>query len=143
MDQRLINDLKNFFCEKGQVIVDAFYERLLSKSADLPESFRNTDLALQKERLLEGLNKILELNDEPEELTGYLQTLGVRHISYEVEAVHYQLVNEVLTEVLEKHSSDFPQKIDWQAFSSAITRQMEAGAEDVLRSRAKEALHGA
>ena len=119
--------LLKLMAEKGDLIADDVYT-FFQGSKELAGTLRNTDLAKQKKRLIEGLIKIINLSEENQELAEYLEELGIRHISYEVQDNHYPIIEDALVSVMRKHAREYEIDFDWQSFGSMITETMRSGA---------------
>ncbi len=78
------------------LFVDYFYKDFFEETPEIVETFRNTNLSLQKKELKFGLKKVFSLIEKREELDEFLFELGVRHVSYEVTPKHYQIVKRSL-----------------------------------------------
>jgi len=116
---------------------DFFYQELLSTHSELATVFRNTDLSKQKEKLIEGIDRIFMLLDDEKNLTGYLNDLGVRHICYEVTEKHYPVVREVLLKAVKHvHQSEWNQNYEnwWNSLSMIITDQMIVGCRSLRKA---------
>ena len=131
MDNQTLSKIQKLIEVDGQLIVDEFYDSLLHASPDLAHIFRNSDLTEQKKRLKDGLESILALQTNPQELSHYLEDLGIRHIAYEVDAVHYPLVKEALVKALENHAKI--ENISWPHFVDSIIEPMKHGAQNVKK----------
>lgn len=86
--KKLINNIDKF--------VEYFYRDFFENNKEIEAVFHNTDLKLQKDEMKSGLLRIIGKIDDPKNLNLYLQDLGVRHISYEVQPKHYVEVKESL-----------------------------------------------
>jgi len=118
---------------------DFFYQELFDTHSDLASVFRNTDISHQKEKLIEGIDRIFELLDDADEqnLTRYLNTLGIRHTCYEVAENHYPVVREVLLKAVKHvHQSEWNQEYEnwWKVLSTTITDQMIVGCRSLRKA---------
>ena len=134
MNNEDINAINQMVSDHKMDIAHECYDLFLNSSDDLPHVFRNTDLTKQKERLVEGIETILRLFNQDSELQIYLQDLGVRHITYEVEDKHYPLIERALQGAFEKYAADYNIKMDWQVFAKTITDNMKHGAHKLRKA---------
>lgn len=79
-----------------------FYDRLFEIDPTLRRLFGGTDMAGQREKLVEALSLVLENLDDLEALIPTLEDLGSRHVAYGVKTGHYETVGEALLWTLEQ-----------------------------------------
>ncbi len=79
-----------------------FYDRLFEIDPTLRRLFGGTDMAGQREKLVEALSLVLENLDDLEALVPTLEDLGCRHVAYGVKTGHYETVGEALLWTLEQ-----------------------------------------
>ncbi len=118
----------------AQTFADYFYQELFKAHSGLGTSFRNTNLAQQKEKLIEGITHIFALLDDEEELKRYLYDLGLRHVCYEVTEERYSIVKDVLLQSVQHiHQSEWNQEYEnwWRSLITTITEHMINGSRSL------------
>jgi hemoglobin-like flavoprotein len=138
-DSRVFTRTKEILRNHSTEFADHFYPELLMTNSDLATVFRNTDLSDQKEKLIEGVGRILELLVDADEkkLAKYLHDLGVRHICYEVTEKHYPIMREVLLKAVKHvHQSEWNQEYEmlWNSLSTTIIEHMIAGCRSIRKA---------
>lgn len=138
-DSRVFMRTKEIMEENSTEFADYFYQELFTTNSDLATVFRNTDLSQQKEKLVEGVGRIVELFVDADEkrLTKYLHDLGVRHICYEVTEKHYPVMREVLLKAVKHvHQSEWNQEYErlWNSLSTTIIEHMIAGCRSIRKA---------
>jgi len=138
-DSRVFTRTKEILRNHSTEFADNFYQELLTTNSDLSTVFRNTDLSDQKEKLIEGVGRILELLVDADEkkLAKYLHDLGVRHICYEVTEKHYPIMREVLLKAVKHvHQSEWNQEYEmlWNSLSTTIIEHMIAGCRSIRKA---------
>lgn len=121
---KVINKNPSLFSEK-------FYENVFSLSPSLKNTFRNTDLSKQKLEFITGLNLIFTLRKSPDELSLFLENLGIRHVCYEVESDDYQIIEDALLITLKDTLEDLwdeKTQNSWKKLASHISAMMKKGA---------------
>ena len=134
MNSENLDQINRMIEEKGADIADEIYEVFFNKSEELARIFRNSDLDKQKSRLIEGLETIVALLGNEQELVTYLEDLGVRHLAYEVEPEHYPLIEASLVEVLAKFADPYNIDVNWQQLGALITSAMRSGTVKLNRA---------
>lgn len=114
-------------------IYSGIFARLPETRVLFPE-----DLGSQREKLWHALRLAVEGLREPEKLAPVLRDLGRRHVGYGVVPEHYDLLGEVLLEVLERHDPD-PWTDDlrraWKRAYAFVMGAMRRGADDGAATR--------
>ena len=87
--------------EDPDIFSDFFYDSVMTKSEEFHETFRNTNMKLQKEELINAFVTIFAKLEKPEKLARFLHDLGARHVAYEVREEDYPLIKDALMETLE------------------------------------------
>jgi hemoglobin-like flavoprotein len=72
-----------------------FYQRFFEKDPEARQLF-HSDMAGQREKVMEMLALAIRSLDEPEEMIQALGMLGRRHLSYRVQPGHYTSMNEAI-----------------------------------------------
>jgi hemoglobin-like flavoprotein len=75
--------------------VALFYNRMFELDPSLRVLFP-TDMARQRQKLIETLATAVRGLETPDEFTAMLRELGRRHVEYGVRPAHYQTMNEAL-----------------------------------------------
>lgn len=112
---------------------DLFYDRLFELDPQLKPLFRDTDLAAQKQKLVEALATTIASLDAIGELAPVLAELGRRHASYGVVDAHYDTVGAALLWTLEKGLGDAwgPEAAEaWGAAYTVVAQTMKQGAAE-------------
>src|SRR5829696_7270634 len=79
----------------SEKVTHLLYERLFELDPSLHSLF-SSDMGEQGHKLMTTLYTIVCNLDHPEKVVPPLQTLGKRHLSYGVQAAHYDLVGPAL-----------------------------------------------
>jgi len=85
---------------RGKEIVSRFYDELFRRAPEVKPLFANTTIAEQEKKLLAALQLVVSNLRNPEQLTGALQALGVKHQGYGATAEHYDVVAQTMLKVL-------------------------------------------
>ena len=72
-----------------------FYDRLFYIAPHVRPLFQ-TEMSLQREKLMAMLALIVRGLDQPELFNNEIRQMGLRHASYRVEPEHYPIVNEAV-----------------------------------------------
>jgi hemoglobin-like flavoprotein len=124
---------------RGEELVELFYDRLFETAPSVRELFPD-DLAGQRKALLGALGALVSSLRKPEQLTAYLEELGASHVGYGAADGHYDVVAQVLLEVMAELAGDEVWNDDLQtAWSDALTAVkgiMLGGAEAAAESEA-------
>lgn len=113
-------------------VAEAFYAQLFARDPALRALFRGGDMAEQGERLMQMLSAAIDLLDRPGALMPVLLRLGQRHVSYGVEAAHYDSVGAALLETLAAGLGDaFTPEVReaWTTMYQLVARTMQEGAD--------------
>lgn len=108
----------------------AFYDRLFTLAPGARALFQE-DLGMQREKFAQTLATVIAYLDDPEALAPELQRLGLRHVSYGAEPMHYALVGEALLDTLAMASPDGldgKARAAWHRLYGWIASEMLAGA---------------
>jgi hemoglobin-like flavoprotein len=113
----------------GEAFVTAFYERLFTRFPETRAFFAATDMLEQRKKLQQSLALIVQHMQHPEVLSGMLEELGRRHITYGIRPEHYPLVGTVLLETF----ADFFGQHWTQAHHDAWVQGYEAVSSLMLK----------
>jgi hemoglobin-like flavoprotein len=108
--------------------VALFYRHLFELDPSLRLMFP-TDMARQREKLVETLATAVRGLESPAEFTALLQTLGQRHVGYGVTPEHYQTMKEALLWMLDQGlGKQFTNemKLAWTAVYDLLANAMQA-----------------
>lgn len=112
-------------------LADLFYTRLFREHPEVRSMFPE-DMAGQKKKLIASLATIVGALRKPEELGGYLEELGRRHVAYGALEAHYPVVGENLLHCLAEVAGDAwtaELQAAWSEAYGAIQETMLSGAE--------------
>ena len=119
---------------RGEELVELFYDRLFETAPAVRELFPE-DMADQRKALLGALGALISNLRKPEELKGFLEELGAKHVGFGAVEGHYDVVAKVLVEVMAELAGDELWTDELQtAWSDALTAVkgiMLNGAESV------------
>ena len=90
----------------ADVAATLFYDRLFDQDPAVRRLFRRTDMAAQKQNLMQTLTVVVKGIDRLEALVPAVQALGRRHAGYGVRPEHYDLVGTALLWTLEQGLGD-------------------------------------
>ncbi len=96
-----------------------FYERLFEIEPGLRPLFAHSDMAQQRQKLMQTLAVAVAALDRLETLRPALEALGRRHVGYGVEDHHYALVGAALLRTLEQGLGDGYTSAVQEAWSTA------------------------
>ncbi len=80
----------------ADMVAALFYDRLFTLDRSLAGLFAHTDLAAQRQKLMQMLGVVVAGLDELPRLLPAVEALGRRHRGYRVRDVHYATVGEAL-----------------------------------------------
>lgn len=112
--------------------VSSFYENLFTTNPEAKPLFEHTDMAAQKNMLLNSLVMVVENLRKPDVLSGKLRGLGARHVKYGALPEHYPLVGGALLTTFEQYLKEkwTPEiKQAWVGAYGAISEIMLDGAD--------------
>jgi NAD(P)H-flavin reductase/hemoglobin-like flavoprotein len=113
-----------------------FYDILFARYPQVRSMFP-ADLDVQRERLVRGLLRIVELVDDPESLTAFCSRLGRAHRKFGTQSAHYPAVGECLLEALSSYAGPA-----WNSqLATAWQRAYTAAAEVMARAADEDARH--
>lgn len=81
-----------------EVFIANFYERLFTRYPQTRAFFASLDMKEQRKKLLGALMLVIQNLKKPDVLTSALQSLGQRHVAYNVQPEHYPIVGTILLE---------------------------------------------
>ena len=116
---------------KAEFLADTFYSTLFERYPGVKPLFKNVKLKQQKGKLVASLAFIVENLENGEKLSGYLQDMGQRHVSYGTEVPHYAAVGECLLVALATTAGEAWTKeleASWAEAYGAVADLMIAGA---------------
>lgn len=115
---------------EGDRLAVLFYGRLFERHPTLRSMFR-TDQHLQRARLMESLDLVMQFLDRPADQARHLRALGDRHRSYGVRSEHYPIVVTLLTEAMTSALGDrahVGSRDAWYEAFRLVAEQMEPPA---------------
>jgi hemoglobin-like flavoprotein len=98
--QTLIQDSWSRVVPIADVAATAFYDRLFELDPDLRALFAHTDMARQKQLLVQTLAVVVKSIDRLEQVVPAVQALGRRHAGYGVEPADFATVGQALLDTL-------------------------------------------
>lgn len=84
----------------ADVAATAFYDRLFALDPDLRDLFAHTDMARQKQLLVQTLAVVVKSIDRLEQVVPAVQALGRRHAGYGVRPADFATVGQALLDTL-------------------------------------------
>jgi hemoglobin-like flavoprotein len=120
---------------QSQRFSDTFYHILLNKYPRLRPLFYDTDMAMQKEKLMQSLSIVMVNIRNPEAFTSILKDLGRRHVRYGTVFEDYPLVGDAFLQSLERHlGEDWTPDVQetWTQAYQLIANTMTDGAREAL-----------
>lgn len=112
---------------EGDRLAVLFYGRLFERHPHLRSMFR-TDSHVQRARLMQSLDLVMQFLDRPAEQARHLRALGERHRSYGVRSEHYPMVVGLLTEAMMVALGDRAHVGSYESWKEAfglVAEQME------------------
>lgn len=142
LDVRALRASFDAIAPQADRLAARFYEKLFDDYPHLWPLFVGTDLSEQRQKLLRSLLLIVELLENPRQLSRFLMALGRQHMDYGVRPADYPPVGATLLAVLAETAgpawnSEFAQA--WSAALQAVAGLMLAGAEQPAAGRKREA----
>ena len=117
----------------GDVATELFYSRLFEIDPSVRPLFSKVDLPLQRRKLLQALNSVIESIENLESVVPTLQDLGRRHVGYGVKDAQYDSVGGALLWTLEKGLGEAWSEEAAEAWASAYAlianTMIDAGKE--------------
>ena len=117
----------------GDVATELFYSRLFEIDPGVRPLFAKVDMPLQRRKLLQALNGVIESIEHLESVVPTLQELGRRHVGYGVKDAHYDSVGGALLWTLEKGLGEAWSEEAAEAWASAYAllanTMIDAGKE--------------
>lgn len=107
-----------------------FYEMLFADHPEAEGLFHDVDIPKQQQLLYNSLDFITTNLDNPERLSGYLQSLGERHVAYGAKGEHYEWVGQALIKTFAHFfGDDWDQDLEqnWIAAFDTIAGYMKLG----------------
>jgi hemoglobin-like flavoprotein len=123
----------------ADVAATLFYDRLFDQDPAVRRLFRRTDMAAQKQNLMQTLTVVVKGIDQLEALVPAVQALGRRHAGYGVRLEHYDLVGTALLWTLEQGLGDaFTDDVReaWAIAYGTLAAVMVAAAEEPAEAAA-------
>ncbi len=96
----------DYLLDKGDELIEYFYDDLFSRYAELKPLFDKTDMPSQKKKLLASLKFLVDNLENPTVLADALTSLGQRHARSNVKPEHYPMVADSLLSGLSKVMGD-------------------------------------
>lgn len=112
------------------IVGDVFYSKLFFQYPQLKLLF-NVPEEAQSRKLIDMLNVIVGRLDKPDELSGELAALAVRHLQYGVKPQHYKAVGEALLWTLQQGLGlDWTDEVKaaWEACYNGLAQTMITAA---------------
>jgi methyl-accepting chemotaxis protein len=123
LDLRQIEVIENTFsqlADKGDKLVERFYNLLFERFPDVKPLFANVDQKEQEKKLLASLALVVNNIRKPEVLGPALEKLGKNHQGYGAVAEHYPAVAGVLLEVMNELAGELWTTEVEQAWTNAL-----------------------
>jgi hemoglobin-like flavoprotein len=98
--RRLVQESWPEAADAAEALAVRFYTRLFEIEPAAHRLFASTDMALQRQKLVDMLRSIVAVLDRPEQLVPNAAALGRRHVDYGVEERQYDAVGEALRDAL-------------------------------------------
>jgi hemoglobin-like flavoprotein len=130
-----VNLLQSSFLKlepQADEFASTFYRILFNKYPRIQPLFASTDMAKQKNKLVESLKLVMVNVHNSEALTSILKNLGARHVQYGAVLNDYPLIGDALLQSLEKHlGKDWNAEVKqtWTLAYGMIADTMAAGAK--------------
>ena len=118
----------------GEAATELFYSRLFEIDPSVRPLFESVDLPLQRRKLLQALNGVVDGIENLETIVPTIREMGRRHVGYGVTAAHYDSVGGALLWTLEKGLGEAWTEEAAEAWSSAyalLATAMIDAARDV------------
>ena len=103
-----------------------FYDRFFTAAPNARPLFKS-DMAVQREKVMEMLALAVHNLDNPDSLQQELHDLGSRHVNYHVETEHYAIMNEAILGALADCLGDqFTSEMNaaWRSALDSLTETM-------------------
>ena len=84
----------------ADTFVAMFYDRFFAEAPETRRLF-TTDMALQREKVVDMLSMAVRSLDDPTTIENELADLGDRHIEYRVDAGYYEVMNRAIIGALQ------------------------------------------
>ena len=113
-----------------------FYKRLFDIDPSAERLFRQTDMTMQRLRLIDALSRVVSMADRLDVIKPALEDLGRRHAAYGVRDRHYESVGRALIWTLEQGLGDqFTKEVRaaWTIAYALISGTMRQAAEDSMK----------
>jgi len=117
---------------RANEFVESFYHNLFTDYPAAQPLFTQSDMVVQRKKLLAALVLVVENLRQPEVLRDALRGLGARHVQYGTLPEHYPLVGASLLKTFKQYlASDWtiPVEQSWIDAYSTITTIMLEGAD--------------
>jgi len=79
----------------ADTFVAMFYDRFFTVEPEARSLF-NSDMAVQREKVIEMLSLAVHSMDDSDSFQQELQDLGERHVDYRVQSRHYAIMNDAI-----------------------------------------------
>jgi hemoglobin-like flavoprotein len=115
----------------AEQLAEKFYTLLFTDHPDLEMLFKDSKMSSQQRLLIGSLEFVVEHLDKKEQLTAYLEKMGTRHITYDVEESFYPFVGSTLLKTLKFFiGDDWTEELNtaWSETINLITQSMINGA---------------
>jgi nitric oxide dioxygenase len=112
--------------------VERFYHNLFTDYPPAQPLFANSDMASQRQKLLNALILVIENLRQPDVLSKALRGLGARHVQYGALPEHYPLVGRSLLKTFEQSlGTDWTPDVQqaWSEAYAAIAALMLEGSQ--------------
>lgn len=111
-----------------------FYQRLFTRNPQVRMLF-SANFIQQKQKLVDAITLAVRGLHEPATILPYVQALGLRHVSYGVKPMHYNMVGEALLWALaqtlqEQFSAELQEA--WAEAYALLAHAMQEGAKNPI-----------
>jgi len=105
-DCQLLESSFKLLTPKGNQLVAKFYSELFKRHPEVKPMFDNTSISEQEKKLLDSLQLLVQNSRHPEKLAEPLKALGAKHTGWGVTDEHYDIVANVLLDVMQELAGD-------------------------------------
>lgn len=130
IDAELLRDSFAAAAADARAFAARFYARLFELAPGARGLFP-TDLQAQQEKFVQTLATIVACVDDPARLSTGLRQLGLRHLAYGAQPLHYAMLGEALLSTLERSNAaglSAAARHAWRRLYGWIVAEMMTGA---------------
>lgn len=138
LDARLLREHFESLRPHADGMVARFYEILFERHPEIRPMFAKTDMAAQRVKFIETLERIVQHLEQPATVMSDLLVLGNSHVDYGVKASQYPLVcDAIVTAMKEASGPRWTPALEkaWRDAYAAVAEIMQRGT--ALRPRPK------